>query len=104
MAYFRYTARRFWSQKWDFAKIVKTSTKQLYNKPTNQKWQNLDEKRALHCPKTEMSTDGGTDGGTEGQTDMLIAIPFGFLPRGKKLRAVSLLYGYAGPLLLHPKS
>ena len=44
------------------------------------KWQGLVKKRTLYCPKTEMSTDGGTDGGT----DMLIAIPFGFLPRGKK--------------------
>ena len=66
IAYFRYTARRFLSQKWDFAKIVKTSTRQLYNKPTNQKWQGLVKKRTLYYPKTERSRDGGRDGGTDG--------------------------------------
>ena len=58
MAYFRYTARRFWPQKWDFAKIVKTSTKQLYNKPTNQKWRYLVKKHTLHCEKCEISKNG----------------------------------------------
>ena len=88
----------FLAPKWDFTKIVKTSTKQLYNRPTNQKWQGLVKKRTLYCTKTEMSTDGhahsntpsafcrgvnldekralycpktemSTDGGTEGRTD-----------------------------------
>ena len=58
MAYFWYTARRFWTQKWDFAKIIKTSTKQLYNKPKNQKWQYLVKKRTLHSEKCEISKNG----------------------------------------------
>ena len=58
LAYFWYTARRFWSQKWDFAKIVKTSTKQLYNKPTNQKWRYLVNKHTLHWEKCEISRNG----------------------------------------------
>ena len=73
MVYFRYTARRFWPQKWDFAKIVKTSTKQLYNKPTNQKWRYLVKKRTLHLEKCEMSTDGGTDGHAHSNTLRLFA-------------------------------
>ena len=36
-AYFWYATLAFWLQKWDFSKILQTSTKQPYNKPTNQK-------------------------------------------------------------------
>jgi len=55
IAYFRYTARRFWPQKWDFAKIFKTSIKQLYNKSTNQKWRYVVKKHTQHWEKCEIS-------------------------------------------------
>ena len=58
IAYFRYTARRFWPQKWDFVKIAKTSTKQLWNKHTNQKWRYLVKKHTLHWEKCEISRNG----------------------------------------------
>ena len=58
MTYFRYLLRVFGPKKWDFAKIVKTSTKQLYNKPTNQKWQYLVNKHTLQWKKYEISENG----------------------------------------------
>jgi hypothetical protein len=36
----------------DVYKILKTSIKQSYIKPRNQKWRALVKKRTLHCPKT----------------------------------------------------
>ena len=51
MYIFGYKIGRFWPKIWEFFKIVKTSSKGLYLKPTNQKWWCLVKKCGLDCEK-----------------------------------------------------
>ena len=58
MAYFPYTAGCFWPRKWDFAKILKTSTKNFITSLKTKKWRYLVNKHTLHWEKCEISRNG----------------------------------------------